>query len=253
MTNIKRFRILIMGRANAGKTTILQRVCNSTDKPEIFDARGKKLEDAIVRGTEMRGYHKIEHELVFKSNPGFVFHDSCGFEAGSTRQFEQMKEFVVDRATTRRVNERVHAIWFCIPMTDSHRTVMAAEQKFFNECDTGHVPVMVLLTKADGLELDAFQELEDEGLEIEEASEKIAEKGKELLEKCLAHIKNELEKCKYPPTRYVILQNMWEENADCTALIQNTANIMNAEDLQKLLISTQQSSILPCIEYAVGK
>ena len=31
-----RFRILIIGRANAGKTTILQRVCDTTDSPEIY-------------------------------------------------------------------------------------------------------------------------------------------------------------------------------------------------------------------------
>ena len=30
-----RFRILIIGRANAGKTTILQKVCNSTEGPKI--------------------------------------------------------------------------------------------------------------------------------------------------------------------------------------------------------------------------
>ncbi|KAI6132342.1 GTP-binding protein [Pisolithus croceorrhizus] len=242
MKNIKRFRILVMGRANAGKTTILQRVCNSTDEPEIFDAEGSK-----------RGYHDITHEFVFKSNPGFVFHDSCGFEAGSTKQFEQMKEFVVDRATTRRVNERVHAIWFCIPMTDYHRTVTAAEQKFFNECDTGHVPVMVLLTKCDSLEVDAIQELQDEGLEIEEAPEKIAEKEMELVEKWHAHIKHELDKCKYPPRGYVTLQEMHQESADCTVLMQRTANVMNEEGLQMLLVSTQQSSILLCIEYAVRK
>ena len=33
--NIK-FRVLIIGRANAGKTTILQRVCKTTDPPEIY-------------------------------------------------------------------------------------------------------------------------------------------------------------------------------------------------------------------------
>ena len=31
-----KFRVLIMGRANAGKTTILQRVCNTTDSPKIY-------------------------------------------------------------------------------------------------------------------------------------------------------------------------------------------------------------------------
>jgi hypothetical protein len=37
------FRILVVGRANAGKTTLLKKVCNSVDDPEIFDARGKKV------------------------------------------------------------------------------------------------------------------------------------------------------------------------------------------------------------------
>ncbi|KAI6104215.1 hypothetical protein F5141DRAFT_1049881 [Pisolithus sp. B1] len=232
-----------MGRANAGKTTILQRVCNSTDEPEIFDAEGNKIED-VVQGTQTRGYHDIMHEFVFKSNPGFVFHDSCGFEAGSTKQFEQMKEFVVDRATTRRVNERVHAIWFCIPMTDYRRTLTAAEQKFFNECDTGHVPVMVLLTKCDSLEVDAIQELQDEGLEIEEAPEKIAEKESGIGGYFFTQVY-----CCWK----LLLAEMHQQSADCTVLMQSTANVMNEEGLQMLLVSTQQSSILLCIEYAVRK
>ena len=38
-----RFRILIIGRANAGKTTILQRVCNTTEQPKIFDWEGHEV------------------------------------------------------------------------------------------------------------------------------------------------------------------------------------------------------------------
>ena len=38
-----RFRILVIGRANAGKTTILKRICNSTENPEIFDNQGNKV------------------------------------------------------------------------------------------------------------------------------------------------------------------------------------------------------------------
>ncbi|KAG6329851.1 hypothetical protein ID866_9237 [Astraeus odoratus] len=37
---IRRFRVLVMGRANAGKTTILQRVCNTMEDPEVFDENG---------------------------------------------------------------------------------------------------------------------------------------------------------------------------------------------------------------------
>ncbi|KAI6046664.1 GTP-binding protein [Pisolithus marmoratus] len=260
MKNIKRFRILVMGRANAGKTTILQRVCNSTDKPEIFDGKGNKLPCLMVSEVHIeaeyfqRGYHNIQHELVFQSNPGFVFHDSCGFEAGSTQQFDQMKHFVADHAVTTRVNERIHAIWFCIPMTDSHRTVTAAEQKFFNECDTGHVvPVIVLVTKVDALHLDAIQELQDEGIEIEQTEEIISEKQGELHEKWLGHVKHKLDMCKFPPKGYIPLQKMHQEGADCTPLMDCTAKFLNEEGLQRLLISTQQSSIGICVKYAVNK
>ena len=38
-----RFRILVVGRANAGKTTLLKRVCNTTEKPEIFNRKGNKV------------------------------------------------------------------------------------------------------------------------------------------------------------------------------------------------------------------
>ena len=31
-----RFRVLVMGKANAGKTSILQRVCDTTESPTIY-------------------------------------------------------------------------------------------------------------------------------------------------------------------------------------------------------------------------
>jgi len=40
---IGRFRVLVIGRSNAGKTTLLQRVCNTTELPEVFNAKGKKV------------------------------------------------------------------------------------------------------------------------------------------------------------------------------------------------------------------
>jgi Flp pilus assembly CpaF family ATPase len=40
-----RFRILIIGKANAGKTTILRKVCNAKPdaKPIIYDEKGKEV------------------------------------------------------------------------------------------------------------------------------------------------------------------------------------------------------------------
>jgi septin family protein len=36
------FRVLVIGRANAGKTTILQRVCDTTESPKIY-RRGEEV------------------------------------------------------------------------------------------------------------------------------------------------------------------------------------------------------------------
>ena len=45
---IGHFRILVVGRSNAGKTTLLQRVCNTTELPEIYNSKGKKVKYLIV-------------------------------------------------------------------------------------------------------------------------------------------------------------------------------------------------------------
>jgi GTP-binding protein EngB required for normal cell division len=42
------FRVLIIGRANAGKTSILQRVCETTESPFVYRKTGEG--DEPVRG-----------------------------------------------------------------------------------------------------------------------------------------------------------------------------------------------------------
>jgi len=39
----RRFRILVIGRANSGKTTILQKICNTTEQPEIFNDMDERV------------------------------------------------------------------------------------------------------------------------------------------------------------------------------------------------------------------
>jgi septin family protein len=43
------FRVLIIGRANAGKTSILQRVCETTESPFVYWETEEKVE-RVVRG-----------------------------------------------------------------------------------------------------------------------------------------------------------------------------------------------------------
>jgi GTPase SAR1 family protein len=42
-----KFRVLIIGRANAGKTSILQRVCETTDSPEIHSVDSKGVRTRV--------------------------------------------------------------------------------------------------------------------------------------------------------------------------------------------------------------
>ncbi len=47
--NIK-FRVLVIGRANAGKTTILQRVCDTTDSPTIYRRNSGGEREEVCHG-----------------------------------------------------------------------------------------------------------------------------------------------------------------------------------------------------------
>ena len=115
-----------------------------------------------------RGYHEIKNELVFGSNPDFVFHDSCGFEAGSEAELKQMKEFVLERASTMTLKQRIHAIWYaiisgrryllvifccryCIPMDECHRAITKAEERFFAECDTNRGTCLIVTSSTSWL------------------------------------------------------------------------------------------------------
>jgi GTPase SAR1 family protein len=45
-----RFRVLVIGRANAGKTTICQKMCNTTDPPVVRDQNGKEVLFSFMKG-----------------------------------------------------------------------------------------------------------------------------------------------------------------------------------------------------------
>jgi hypothetical protein len=56
--------------------------------------------------------HSIEHELVFTTHKGYVFHDSRGFESGSRDEVKIVQEFVHRKSREERLKDRLHAIWF---------------------------------------------------------------------------------------------------------------------------------------------
>ncbi|KAI9464868.1 GTP-binding protein [Boletus coccyginus] len=156
--NVK-FRVLIVGRANAGKTSILQRVCETTESPKIYRVRGHTREEIHLDPTTERGNHHIEDELVFTNHDGYVFHDSCGFEAGHEDELRIVQDFVREKATARRLRDRLHAIWYCIPMENDRPSL---DMKFFGAiCPDKNVPVIAVFTKYDQFKRDIRIKLED--------------------------------------------------------------------------------------------
>ncbi|KAG1888568.1 hypothetical protein F4604DRAFT_1889510 [Suillus subluteus] len=231
----KRFRILIIGRANAGKTTILQRVCKTRENPEIYNSAGEKIDLAVLMASRERGVHDIANEMVFRNNPGFVFHDSRGFEAGGNSEFDR------GRSKEKRLSDRIHVIWYCIPMDEDGRSFTEGEVKFFSQCDTGSVPVIVLFTKFDALYDDEFAELISQGVSRKDAEVLVPQHAKEAFAngpqlKLLCHI---------------CLPDMDKDNADCTPLIERTAETLDDDTLQQLFVSTQRTTLEVCMRYAI--
>ncbi|KAL4068899.1 hypothetical protein V8B97DRAFT_1970642 [Scleroderma yunnanense] len=251
--HVGRFRILVIGRSSAGKTSLLQKFCNTTEPPEIIDAKGEKLDMAIVQGSLEREFHSIEDELIFKKNPSFIFHESPGFEAGSDKELNMMVSFMADRATTTKLGQRMHVIWYCISMSDYERPILAAEEKFFNGCNPGSVPVIVVFTKADVMKLPALRQLMDEGMSMKEAKTRAGNVADQIVNELEGKIAKELDKFKYPPKGYLSLASMNQTDADCSPLLRCTANVQGAIELQRLLISTQQVNPVLNIEYAVRR
>ncbi|KDQ10924.1 hypothetical protein BOTBODRAFT_35871 [Botryobasidium botryosum FD-172 SS1] len=270
MAEIKRpthFRVLVIGRANAGKTTILRALCGADDEPEVYDRKGNKIgsvrtafrsvrnkvtgrdSGAILSPSSMRGLHKIDDSLIFPSNRGYVFHDSRGFESGATDELELVRDFIRTRAASNDLDEQLHAIWYCFP-TDGNRLITAAEQEFFEKIDTGRVPVIAVFTKFDALDSAAFQILEASGLSFDEAKQGAPAHAEDLFKTThLPLIQNQ----PHPPKGVVCLRNMQNSSSQkgISDLIEQTLTSLDDDALKLLLISVQHSNVKLCVKAAV--
>ncbi|KAJ7265693.1 hypothetical protein C8J57DRAFT_390841 [Mycena rebaudengoi] len=242
------FRVLVIGKANAGKTTLLKKVCNSIEDPEIFNPSGELINRETVEGTHLRGEHDIENELMFKSNPGYIFHDSRGFESGSASEVERVKAFISDRSWTGDLPKQIHAIWYCLP-ADTTRSLTKADDDFFNTDMRGRVPLIAIFTKLDGLENEAFTQLRNEGYSNNDSEKLLSQRTQQLL---TTNFRQPLEQTSFPPSAYVELDDMRETGSNCNELIEKTASTLTDTTLRSLFESAQRSNIMYCTMFAIG-
>jgi len=196
-----------------------------------------------------RGMHDISNELVFQSNPGFVFHDSRGFEAGGVAELHAVKNFIEKRSKMTELRSQLHVIWYCIPM-DDERPFTAAERSFFSECGTGSVPVVAIFTKFDALEDIAYAELRKEGVSREDAVLQTAARAVSDFESMYL---SELYERKYPPKGHVYLRDLDKPETDCRELTDTVASVLDDDNLQQLFVSTQRNNLELCIKFAMEK
>ncbi|PPQ87387.1 hypothetical protein CVT25_008291 [Psilocybe cyanescens] len=255
------FRILVIGRANAGKTTLLQRVCNTTEDPRIYN-EGKNLVRSLcgaregialkscgilaganLSGDSFRGIHDINHPFAFESNPQFIFHDSRGFESGDESQLKEVQAFIEERARSTEPKLQLHAIWFCF-VPNKSRPLLELEERFFNEQRAGNAPVIAIFTKLDDLITQVF---------------KRHLTGEQNRQSALNVLKDKFEEplrgYKYPPKAYLHLENMQEDKGkhqdQVKELMEKTADSLDNLALQMLFVSVQSSNLELCIEYAI--
>ncbi|KAN0129344.1 hypothetical protein V8E53_012828 [Lactarius tabidus] len=233
-----KFRVLIIGRANAGKTSILQRVCETTESPIVYKGRQQvKLHPSMNRGE-----HNINDELVFSNHRGYIFHDSRGIEAGSTEELGILQEFIRRKCQEKQLQLRLHAIWYCVPM-DNQRPQL--DLKFYKDiCPDKNVPVIVVFTKYDQFLRNVGMLLSDypnefPGSNVSEAAEK------HFQEHYLRPLGNDV--------RYVQLEKMHKKSACCDDLIEKTGADLNRDTVALMLLAVQKGNLELSVKVALRR
>ncbi|KAF8345406.1 hypothetical protein F5887DRAFT_1192035, partial [Amanita rubescens] len=243
----RHFRILIIGRANAGKTTILEKVCGVAKgtKPIVYDQNVNFcMKLRIDMQYFQRGIHNIEDQITYAGS-NFIFHDSQGFEAGDNKELQDVWKFIERRSAAIEVGDQLHAIWYCIPM-DGSRPILSSELEFFTK-GTGKVPLVNAFTKFDALVIQEYAKLNDE----QDGSDRWAkaeEKADTVFQETyLSKVLN----VQFPPKAYVHLQDMDTPEMDCSELTEKTADAIDDTSLYELFVSTQMNNLNLCVKSAL--
>jgi len=230
-----------LGKANSGKTTIIEKVCGvgAGTKPVIRDQNGQKMHFAsLMKGTVMRGKHDIEHQITYKGSQ-FIFHDSCGFEAGGTEEVTSAKLFIEKRVKNVNIKESLHAIWYCIPLDDDR--IMSDVEASLVQQYVKTVPIIIVFTKYDAYPAKIF------GPQSSPHSEKLKREAQRSFNK---HCITEAVK---KASGYICLSDMQAANSNCSELIEKTAETLGDGTVYKLFLTTQKNSYKLCRKFCLWK
>ncbi|KAF8125484.1 hypothetical protein EV363DRAFT_1299212 [Boletus edulis] len=239
-----RFRVLIVGRANAGKTSILQRVCETTESPKTYRIKhGRREEIRLDPTTEPSTSAVIMISRTSSCSPnhdGYVFHDSCGFEAGNEAELQIVQNFVRKKATAPRLRDRLHAVWYCIPMENARPML---DMKFFGAI----CPDKNVFTKYDQFKRDIkIKVAMRSGGGRLTAKDVDGEVEKVFQEQYWDVVKDE-------SPRYVRLEKMHKVGERCDALITETSNALSTNVATLMLLAIQRGNLEISVKMAMER
>jgi len=113
------------------------------------------------------------------------------------------------------------------------------------------VPVIAIFTKFDALHTVAFGELREQGKGIQAAVAMAPRVAEQIFQD--NNYYGMLQEKEFPPKNFVCIGGMEKEEADCTALIECTAEALHDEVLETLLVSAQQVNLQICVQYAASR
>ncbi|KAF9059038.1 hypothetical protein BDP27DRAFT_1453539 [Rhodocollybia butyracea] len=246
-----RIRILVMGRRNAGKTTLLKKMTNSSDGRVIL----RNQDGSIVRDPGMilepsveRGGSHIEYEITYPSDLDYVFHDSKGMEAGSEMELHILREFIDARQKKQFMKDQLHVIWLCLPM-DNDRPLGPQEMAFFENAGTHGVPVIAIFTKFEWRETKAYDILRDSGKEHGEAKQRALQLARDEFEETVVQQRFH-DGLSHKPIEYIYLQNM-NKGGNCDQLTEVTAWVVQNAVNQKLFGEIKQRDVMVSMAIAL--
>ncbi|KAJ7884357.1 hypothetical protein B0H14DRAFT_2564413 [Mycena olivaceomarginata] len=179
------------------------------------------------------------------SATGYVFHDSRGFKCGAKEELQIVQDFIRERSLRPRLKDRVHAIWYCIPM-DSQRPGFDIAP-IHDICPDKNVPVIPVFTKYDAFILEVRWKLEDEKhLQGDQLLEQTRLQCEEIFkEQYLGRLRRE--------SKFVRLEGMDQDDAHCNDLLRTTMDELNDGVVTIMLLAVQRGSLELNVRRAVDR
>jgi len=214
MKATKRLRVLCVGRAGVGKSSLINRVFS--------------VKEAVVSDWKP-GHADIEQEFTCSAgNQAFLLHDSEGFEPGDTKTFDIVSRFVLQRRNSSVSHkDRLHAVWLCAEMPRAGgRIFEAGDEKLLKLAYETQTPLVVVFTKYDLLVRTKWAELHEDqaGRYSEDLDKRSKQEAEKALHTCVKFLERTVKGMNIQMPRYVTVSTHPDYETGISPLVEVTCN-----------------------------